>query len=81
MSLWVFGLMIQMIRVPFNSKGNEARIVNKRLRLSALNSLHVTLTDNRNGLRNLNPYPKTIFIARGQRTIKNDFHEMSIETG
>jgi hypothetical protein len=48
--------------VSSNGYGNDARIVNKRLRLSSLNSLHVTLTHNRNGLRGLNLNPFTGFL-------------------
>jgi len=33
---------------------NDARIVNKRLRLSLLNAFHVTVTECRNGLRSHN---------------------------
>jgi len=37
-----------IIKIPSTGNGKEARIVNKRLCLSSLNSLHVTLTSNRN---------------------------------
>lgn len=40
-------------------KGEDARFVNKGLRLSSLNSFHVTVTGLRNGLRNLN---RTTFL-------------------
>jgi hypothetical protein len=42
------------MRSSFNGNGNEARIVNKRLRLSSFNSFYVTIAELRNGLRNLN---------------------------
>jgi hypothetical protein len=40
-----------------DGNGNEARIVDKRLCLSSLHCLDVTLTDNRNGPLNLHLDP------------------------
>jgi len=37
--------------VSSNGNGKDVRIVNKRVRLTALHFVHVTLADNRNGLR------------------------------
>jgi hypothetical protein len=51
----------QKIRVSSDGKGNDARIVYKRLRLSFLILLKLTVTGNRNGLRHRNLYPKPIF--------------------
>jgi hypothetical protein len=42
------------MRVSSYGQGNDARFDNKRLRLSSFNSLYVTVTGNRYGLRNRN---------------------------
>jgi hypothetical protein len=65
------------IRVLLNGNGSDARIAHKRLRLSSLNSLHVTLTGNRNGLRHLDHHLSThnIFIVRGSPTGHDNYKD------
>ena len=61
-----------------DGKGNEARIVDKRLCLSSLCSLHVTLTSNRNGLRDRNLKPKPPVWILGLREQPYDFHVVGL---
>jgi len=66
---------VKKIRISAIGNGIDARFVNKRKRLSPLNFINVTVTGNRNGLRNRNPGTTVFSSPENDKSFIKDFLE------